>query len=306
MSIESEETTIRNNRKWVGKSGTVRPRAIVAMDTENMSISLRDLLEENLDLKLIDNLLNAHYEVIEKLAFIDITRVNGERKRLEKHNWCIHDVVTRPSLMKDGRKPQIGNKLDVGLSVITLEHCLLSRPDVLILLSGDGDYIPLVESIRARNIKIHVISPSGSMSHRLLHYCDYLSPWEIMMDPDRNDGDTIVIDHGHNNPRWRSFLGAPSQNAHTEDVFRKIVEILKNLSIENGGHINAPVLKPLLKKTIPYYDEVERKYKRFKELLQKGQEMGYFSLRHEHPRLLISLEHNISLESVPGNGKGVV
>ena len=301
----TEEKRNGKNLKRVVRPSIKRPRAIVAMDTENMSISLKTLLEENLDLKLIENLLNARYEVIEKLAFIDITRVNGERKRLEKHNWCIHDVVTRPSLMKDGRKPQIGNRLDVGLSVITLEHCLLSRPDVLILLSGDGDYIPLVESIRARNIKIHVISPSGSMSHRLLHYCDYLSPWEILIDPDRNDGHTIVIDHGDDNPRWRSFLGARSLNAQTEAVFRKIVEILKKRSMENGSYINAPVLKFLLKKAIPYYDEVERKYKRFKELLQKGKEMGYFSLSHEHPKLLISLEHDISLESVTGNGDGV-
>ena len=51
--------------------------------------------------------------------------------------------------------------------------------------------------------------------------------------------------------------------------------------------------------------KVERKYKRFKELLQQGKEMGYFSLSHEHPKLSISLEHDISLESVNGNGDGV-
>jgi len=302
MSIESEETIIRNNRKWVGKPGTVRPRAIVAMDTENMSISLRDLLDENLNLELIDKLLEAHYEVIEKLAFVDITRINGLRRGLEKHDWCIIDVVTRPSLTKDRRRPTIGNKLDVGLSVTTLEHCLLSRPDILVLLSGDADYISLVDRMRARNVKIHVVSPTGSLSYRLLHYCDYLSPWEKLMDPDERDNFTITIDHDDEETRGRSFLGTPSPNVQVEEVFGKIVEILRERSGDRKGCINAPELKPLLKNSVPCYDDVERRHGRFKGLLQRGQEMGYFPLRHEHPKLLISLEHDIMLENTPGKG----
>ena len=302
MCIETQDSVSKNHNR-VARPRTVRPRAIVAMDTENMSISLGTLLEEGLNLELIDNLLKAHYEVIEKLAFVDITRINGLRKGLKEHDWCIIDVVTRPSLTKDGRRPNIGNKLDVGLSVTTLEHCLLSRPDVLVLLSGDADYISLVDRIRARNVKIHVVSPTGSLSYRLLHYCDYLSPWEKLMDPDESDEYTIAIDHGDAKPRGRSFLGAPSTNVRAEEVFRKIVEILQGRSGDREGCINAPELKSLLKKSIPHYDGVEGRHGRFKDLLQRGRDMGYFSLQHEHPRLIISLEHDITLENPGRNGR---
>jgi len=280
------------------------PKAIVAMDTENLSISLEKLLDQTLNPKLINNLLDNRYNVLEKLAFIDVTRINGLRNKLQENNWSVIDIVTRPSLTINGSRLSVGNKLDVGLTVTTLEHCLLSKPDVLVLLSGDGDYIPLVDTIRARNTKIHVVSPVNSLSRRLLHYSDYLTPWEMLLDSDIGDNHTIEIDHGNEMPKGRSFFGTLSPMLQEEEVFRKIVEILREGLKRHDACIDAPELKPRLKKSLPYYDDVERRHGRFKDLLQKGSDMGYFSIQHEHPRLLVSLEHQITFENDRGIAMG--
>ncbi|GAB6171078.1 NYN domain-containing protein [Paradesulfitobacterium aromaticivorans] len=66
------------------------------------------------------------------------------------------------------------NAADLELMLEALE-ILLTRPstvDVFVLLSGDGDFLPLIRKIRAWGKEVRVIGVDGSVHHSLQPYCE--------------------------------------------------------------------------------------------------------------------------------------
>lgn len=78
--------------------------------------------------------------------------------------------------------------------MLEAQEILLTRPstiDLFLLLSGDGDFVPLVRKIRAWGKEVRIIGVNGSVHHSLQPYCesidvvrDFFAEPEDVYDPE--------------------------------------------------------------------------------------------------------------------------
>jgi len=81
----------------------------------------------------------------------------------------------RPEVYFDGEKEITKADWDVGITVDVLQ--LLPKLDVVVLGTGDGDFVPLVEHVKRTGTLVHVIG--CNISHRLVQAADIVSEIEI-------------------------------------------------------------------------------------------------------------------------------
>ena len=66
-------------------------------------------------------------------------------------------LVTREAMVwRNGRYDQ--KEVDVSLAVEMMEHALMNHFDVAIVVSGDRDYIPVIQKVQASGKRVEVAS----------------------------------------------------------------------------------------------------------------------------------------------------
>jgi uncharacterized LabA/DUF88 family protein len=144
-------TTIRTNG-----------RVLVVIDGDNLRHQLRGI---RIDIGLLRDWATAygwpeiHWyqgEHPRAAAFLQVLRTRGVR------------VHTRaPKLLPDGRRKC---DLDVALAVGTLEAA--QRCDTVVLVSGDGDFEPLVTTLLRRGLRVVVVSDEAAAAPELRQHLD--------------------------------------------------------------------------------------------------------------------------------------
>jgi len=78
----------------------------------------------------------------------------------------------RPRIFKKESKSAKTKSVDINLTVDALRHVADQQLDVVFLLSGDGDYLPVVEEIGRSGRQVWVGAFSKGLNKRLRFACD--------------------------------------------------------------------------------------------------------------------------------------
>src|SRR5207244_13424912 len=74
--------------------------------------------------------------------------------------------IIRPHRCRpDGTKQ---SDIDIAMTVDIWEAALRKRMDTLILVSGDSDFIPLVERLVQKGLEVYVVGPDGATAWELM------------------------------------------------------------------------------------------------------------------------------------------
>lgn len=121
-------------------------RVGIFIDTQNLYHSARNLYNARVNFAHIVNDALAGRKLIRAIAYVITTEAGDERP--------FFDALTKLGIETKTKNLQIfygGAKKadwDVGLAVDAIK--LASKLDVVIIVSGDGDYVPLVEYLKAQ------------------------------------------------------------------------------------------------------------------------------------------------------------
>lgn len=143
-------------------------RVGVFIDAQNLYHSAKSLYGANVNFKNILEDVVSGRSLIRALAYV-ITTESGEES-------VFFEALTKSGIETKAKDLQIfsgGNKKadwDVGLTIDAVK--LAPKLDSVILLSGDGDYIPLVEYLKFQGCQVEVASFSQSSSSRLIEVAD--------------------------------------------------------------------------------------------------------------------------------------
>ncbi len=132
----------------------------------------RNALQRNglqIDLVNLRNYLAEGRHLVESFVYIathplpDQQQVDQEAQlRLRQHGFLIQ---TKPGrLLPNGR---LKCDFDLEMALDVQEFVARTRPDIVVLVTGDGDFTPLVERLRFRGIRVEVASVPGSIARSL-------------------------------------------------------------------------------------------------------------------------------------------
>ncbi len=166
-------------------------RVGVFLDAQNLYHSAKNLHQGrvNFDNVLADALSDR--QLVRAIAYV-ITTETGEEK-------SFFDALTKIGIETKTKDLQIfssGSKKadwDVGLAIDAVK--LASKLDVVVLASGDGDFVPLIEYLKMNGCQVEVISFGKSASGKLKEAAD------DFIDMDDNPGRYVMGNRFQNRGR---------------------------------------------------------------------------------------------------------
>ena len=144
-------------------------RSFVYVDGNNF----RDLIEElnlNIDYAAFKNLLAKNEQTIFKFYDGVSRTANYSQRRLHnKLQKLGFEVVALPKVERsDGSIKTIGDDMQIGIDILTD----VKPGDEITLVSGDGDFFPVLSQIVDLGVEVTVISSKGRLSHKLKDVSD--------------------------------------------------------------------------------------------------------------------------------------
>lgn len=99
-----------------------------------------------------------------------------ERARIEGFEVQVFDRNA------SNREKRVDTALVTTMLDDSYQHMQAARGDMVVLLAGDGDYVPTVESLQRRGIKVRVVFWSHAISRDLRELADEFRPLDSHLD----------------------------------------------------------------------------------------------------------------------------
>lgn len=149
------------------------PNVYLAVDAANLLYSTNKHMHVNYEVLL--EFARRRGNLIESSIYVPRTsQAERDRRLLLSLKYAGYTrVISRPLR----RRPDNAHKsdIDVALVIDVWEAALRQRMDVLILASGDSDFLPLLEQLNQRGITVDVIGPNQCTAWELIvastHFC---------------------------------------------------------------------------------------------------------------------------------------
>lgn len=144
-------------------------RVAVLIDVQNMYHSAKNLYASRVNFKEVLKTAVAGRELVRAIAYVIRTESGEEKPFLEALTKIgietkIKDLQIFPGGMKKA-------DWDVGMAMDAIK--LGNKVDALILMSGDGDFVPLINNLReVEGLQIEVVAFARSASQKLREAAD--------------------------------------------------------------------------------------------------------------------------------------
>lgn len=160
-------------------------RVAVLIDTQNMYHSAKHLYDAKLNFPAIVRAATEDRQLIRAIAYVAKSKTGEELAFFEALvgggiELRVKEVLEFSSGVKKA-------DWDVGMAIDAAK--LADKVDVMILMTGDGDFVPCVEYLQARGVIVEVVAFGASTSSELRGACD------SFMDIS-NDADQFLIRSG--------------------------------------------------------------------------------------------------------------
>ncbi len=143
-------------------------RVAVFIDTQNLYHSARNLYKSYVNFGAILKDAVAGRKLVRAMAYVIASEAGDEKAFFEALTKLgIETKVKDLQVFSDGSKK---GDWDVGLTIDAV--ALASRVDAAVIVSGDGDYVPLVEHLQHSGVQVEVISFGKSSSMKLKEAAD--------------------------------------------------------------------------------------------------------------------------------------
>jgi len=154
-------------------------RVAVLIDTQNMYHSAKHLFDAKLNFPAIVKAASTDRQLIRAIAYVAKSKTGEEMAFFEALvgggiELRVKEVMEFSSGVKKA-------DWDVGMAIDAVK--LAEKVDVLILMTGDGDFVPCVEYLQAKGVLVEVVAFGSSTSSELRGACDLFM--DIEDEPDQ-------------------------------------------------------------------------------------------------------------------------
>ncbi|MFW5884637.1 MAG: NYN domain-containing protein [Patescibacteria group bacterium] len=144
-------------------------RVGVLIDIQNMYYSAKEIHRKKTNFKEILKFSSSSRKLIRAIAYGITTQGGLEEKFFDSLKEAGYEVKTKElQIFKGGAKK---GDWDVGITIDAIK--LAGNLDVIVLVSGDGDYVPLVKFLQyTKGVRVEVMAFEESSSHKLIEEAD--------------------------------------------------------------------------------------------------------------------------------------
>ncbi|MFH1287138.1 MAG: NYN domain-containing protein [bacterium] len=160
--IQNKKQTIKKKTK------TVKPKESLAIfiDYSNLFIGLRNQNKE-IDLTVLREYLSAGRKLLECYIYIAINPNQPETShelisQLNEAGFSVKQKIAK--VFPNG---SLKCDTDIEMALDILDFVEKAKPDIIVLVTGDSDFIPLVEKLKSQGIRIEIASFKGIISREL-------------------------------------------------------------------------------------------------------------------------------------------
>lgn len=153
--------------------------------------------------------------------------------------------------------PRRKNSVDVKLAVDCVDASL-SNPNIatFVLVTGDGDFVHLINTLRLRGKRVVVIGTSWSTSWQLTSSADHFLAYDVIVDPAT--------------PSSSSKSGSA---ASVDDAMKALVDVVKFVREKGRPNVFAQI-KLLLTSRLGNFDEQVYGFAKFKDFVREAERRG--------------------------------
>jgi uncharacterized LabA/DUF88 family protein len=235
----------------------------VFIDFDNIEIGVKTTLGSHFDAGAVLEAIKERGDVVTKIAYGDWTRAGDYSRSLTQH--AIHMV--QRNLTPGGDK----NGADINLALDALEMAFThSHINTFVIVSGDSDFMALVEKLKQYDRKVLVVGGRAFTSQILQKNCHEFIAYENLIG--RRTG-----------PRGRPQQDTPLTGAVT--LVRRALKVLTDREVSP----QLGVLKSTLLQLDPTFSEREYGASTFRDLVQRLDRAGYVTLKGTDRNLYVEL-----------------
>ncbi len=231
-----------------------RLKIAVFVDFDNIEIGVKNTLSSYFDMGAVLEAIKERGEVVTKVAYGDWTRAGDYGRAMSQH--AVHMV--QRNLTPGGDK----NGADINLALDALEMAFThSHINSFVIVSGDSDFISLVEKLKQYDRKVFVVGGRAFTSVVMQKNCTEFIAYEN------------IVGRGRGQDRARS--GGETNLSQAMPLVRRALKLLADREV-------VPQLG-LLKSTLLQLDSAfsEREYGAgsFRDFIQKLAKAGFVTLK---------------------------
>ncbi len=146
-------------------------RVAVFVDVQNMYYSAKNLYQSKVDFGRLLTYAISGRKLVRAFAYVIKADVGAEREFFEALNKIGYEVKEKElQIFYGGAKK---GDWDVGLCMDAVR--IMSKIDVMVLVSGDGDYTDLLDYARSQGVRTEVIAFGKTGSSRLFAEADFVT-----------------------------------------------------------------------------------------------------------------------------------
>ena len=183
---------------------------------------------------------------------------------------------TQASTANGMRTYRVKNSVDVKMTADCIE-CAHSYPNIgtFVLVSGDSDFLHVVNALRTMGKRVVIIGVSWSTSRRLADQVDSLLLYDKDVDP-LAPQPAVLPQHAN---RPSSSPEAQNEVPELAEVISAIEEIIRDERAA-GGQPLLTAIKQRMMRRYPNFDEKKLGFSGFKKLMARAAEEGNIKLVH--------------------------
>lgn len=143
-------------------------RVGIFVDVQNLYYSAKNLYQGRVNFEELKLRAVEERKLIRSIAYVISADNSDENKFFDVLGYMGYEVRQKELQNYWGGKSK--GDWDVGLTIDAVK--MADKLDVVVLVTGDGDYVPLVEYLQFKGILVEVIAFGRTASGKLIEQCD--------------------------------------------------------------------------------------------------------------------------------------
>jgi uncharacterized protein (TIGR00288 family) len=261
---------------------TSAPNLAVFCDFENVAIGVRDAKYDNFDIDLVLERLLDKGKIVVKKAYADWDRYRSAKRPMHE---AAFELIEIPHVSYSGK-----NSADIRMVVDALDLCYTkAHLDMFVIVSGDSDFSPLVSKLRENNKQVIGVGVKNSSSDLLIENCDEFIYYDDLVREHRkaraatqkHARDKKAKAEKRARPEGEEGPPAADKSGEKSEALELVLDTVEALFKDREGNLWGSMVKQVLKRKRPNFDESYYGYRTFNELLQDAHEKHLLEIQKD-------------------------